>query len=181
MIEFWPLIAFGLVVIPVRLDADPAVPAFIAAAGGALFVATRWAWWLRPGAEVSASMALLSIAEAILGGVTAGLFLLIMPWVPGGLVWFVLLAAMSVAALATAVVQIVRGRRGGSRPAPGALEQARRLHHALPVEDRERVAADLGAAVDRLAEAGIVTPQDAARARHTQPLLLARSFSTVRV
>ncbi|MFB8387756.1 hypothetical protein ACFC3F_11520 [Microbacterium sp. NPDC055910] len=177
IVEFWPIVAFGLVVVPIRLDGDPAPAAIVAGVGGIVYIVSRWLWWLRPGADVSASAALLSFAGAALAAVTAGLFLFIAPWVPASGIWFAIFVLMALAGAVTGVVVTIRGRRHGPHPAPSALERARRIHRALPVERREAVKGDLAAALVVLEGAGVVDARDARLAAHTQPLLLTRAFA----
>jgi hypothetical protein len=181
VLEFWPLIALGLVSIPVRLGADATVPVVIAGLGALAYIALRWRW-LKPDAEVSAQIAVLSFAQAIIGGVIAGTYPFYADTIAGGWIWFVVFVAMTAAALVTGIVQLVRGRRRGTtRGGAGdnPVNAARAAIDALPADERARITADLDAALHTLADAGRVAPDVLTRLTAAPLGTLARTHATL--
>ncbi|WP_203581631.1 hypothetical protein [Microbacterium hibisci] len=162
LLQFWPLVAVGLIVIPIRLDADPFVPALIAAIGAVGYICSQW-YWLRPGAEASIRVVLLSIAEAVLGILGVVVFAIVAPHVTAGGLLLAIFVLMTVVSLITAVVVLVRGRRSGGSAPTVPVRAVRAAIDALPAPTQESIRGDLSAALVNLQARGAIT--EAARVR----------------
>ncbi|GAA5204881.1 hypothetical protein [Microbacterium kyungheense] len=180
VVEFWPLIALGLVSIPVRLGADATVPVVIAGLGALAYVGLRWQW-LKPDAEVSAQIAVLSFAQAVIGGVIAATYPFYAETIAGGWAWFAVFLLMTAAALVTGIVQLVRGRRRGSaaRGRGNPVLAVRSAIDELPQTDRDGIRADLDAALRTLRDAGVIAPQQQTRLTAAPLGTLARTHAVL--
>ncbi|MET0976619.1 MAG: hypothetical protein ABWX82_13230 [Leifsonia sp.] len=166
LLEIWPLIAGGLIITPVRLDADPTVPVIIAGIGAIVYIASRIALWVQVGrgrGDVSARRAILNAIAAAFGLGAVWLISFIVAGLPAGSFWLLVMIVMAVSSAVTAVVFTVRLRRhpdAGTKDGTG-FARVRASVSALSEQERAAIRRDLDDAIAVLASAGLLSPSEA--------------------